>query len=74
MHNSDGRSRSTSTVAENAPKMREDLMMNKVLLKPNKDSNKTTQRKALFRTACKAGGKCYKVVIDSGSTENLVST
>jgi hypothetical protein len=32
------------------------------------------QRRDLFRTVCKAKGKCCKVVIDSGSTDNLVST
>jgi len=26
----------------------------------------------LFRTKCKSGGKCCKVVIDSGSSDNLV--
>eukprot|EP00253_Pinus_taeda_P017528 PITA_17528 len=33
-----------------------------------------TQRKALFRTVCKSQGKCCKMIIDSGSTDNLVST
>lgn len=31
------------------------------------------QRKTLFWTTCKAGGKVCKVIIDSGSTKNLVS-
>ena len=33
-----------------------------------------TQRKSLFRTTCKSKGKCCKVIIDSGSIDNLVST
>ena len=28
----------------------------------------------MFRTKCKSQGKCCKIVIDSGSTDNLVST
>lgn len=31
------------------------------------------QRKSLFKTTCKAGGKVGKVLIDFGSTENFVS-
>ena len=49
-------------------------MMNKVLLKPKKESEEPTQRKDLFRTMCKIKGKCCKMVIESGSTRNLVST
>ena len=37
--------------------------------------HETTQRKTLFRTTkCKSQGKCCKMVIDSGSIDNLVST
>ena len=53
---------------------REYLMMNKVLLKPKKEQAELDQRKLLFRTTCKVQGKCCKMVIDSGSTENLVPT
>ena len=49
-------------------------MMNKVLLKPKKKPSEPAQRKSLFRTTCKVQGKCCKMVIDSGSTDNLVST
>ena len=49
-------------------------MMNKVLLKLEKEKSEPAQRKYLFRTMCKVQGKCCKMVIDSGSTENLVST
>ena len=48
--------------------------MNKVVFKPEKESVEPTQRKALFRTMCKVKGKCCKMVIDGGSTDNLVST
>lgn len=48
--------------------------MNKALLKPEKEVVKSSQRKALFQVACKVQGKCCKVVIDSGSIDNLVST
>ena len=59
---------------DNAPEVGQNILMNKVLLKPKKEVVKSSQRKALFRTACKVQGKCCKVVIDSGSTDNLVST
>ena len=49
-------------------------MMNKVLLKPKMEKADPAQRKYLFRTTCKVHGKCCKMVIDSGSTDNLVST
>ena len=49
-------------------------MLHKVLLKPIKEVIEQTQRKALFRTVCKSRGKCCKLIIDSGSTDNLVST
>ena len=32
------------------------------------------QRNSLFRTTCKTKGKVCKVIVDSGSTDNLVST
>lgn len=33
----------------------------------------STQRKNIFWTLCNTGGKCCKVIMDSGSTDNLVS-
>ena len=48
-------------------------MMKKFLLKPEKEQVDPAQMKYLFRTMCKVQGKCYKMVIDSGSTNNLVS-
>jgi len=61
-------------MAENMPETGESLIINKILLKPEKEVVEPVQRKALFRTVCKAKGKCCKMVIDSGSTDNLVST
>eukprot|EP00253_Pinus_taeda_P020237 PITA_20237 len=60
--------------AENAPETGEALVLHKVLLKLVDESVEQTQRKALFRTVCKSQGKCSKMIIDSGSTDNLVST
>eukprot|EP00253_Pinus_taeda_P033085 PITA_33085 len=60
--------------AENATETGEALVLHKVLLKPVNESVEQTQQKALFRTICKSRGKCCKMIIDSGSTDNLVST
>ena len=49
-------------------------MMKKFLLKPEKENVEPSQRKYLFKTMCKVKEKCFKMVIDSGSTNNLVST
>jgi hypothetical protein len=49
-------------------------MMKKVLLKPEPEVEKSVQRNNLFRTACKTKDRVCKVIIDSGSTDNLVST
>ena len=48
-------------------------MINKVLLEHEKESAEPIERKALFRTMCKVKGKCCKMVIESGSTDNLFS-
>jgi hypothetical protein len=50
------------------------LMMRKVLLKPEKEVEEPVQRKILFETSCKSKDGVCKVIIDSGSTDNLVST
>ena len=44
------------------------------MLRSEKEAGEPAQRKNLFRTTCKSKGKCCKVIIDSGSTDNLVST
>lgn len=59
--------------AKNMLERREALVLNKVLLKPAKGTVEKTQSKALFRTVCKSHGKCCKLIIDSGSTDNLVT-
>ncbi len=59
---------------ENVLEQGESLVVNKILLKPAKEIVEPTQRKTLFRTVCKVQGKCCYMIIDSGSTDNLVST
>jgi hypothetical protein len=48
--------------------------MHKVLLTPEKEVENSVQRTRLFRTACKTKDRGCKVIVDSGSTNNLVST
>ena len=60
------------TKVNNPPEEGEYLMMKRVLVKTEKEE--LAQRKSLFKTKCKSQGKCCKMVIDSGSTYNLVST
>jgi hypothetical protein len=50
------------------------LVMRKVLLTPEKEVENLVQRNSLFRTACKTKDRVCKVIVDSGSTRNLVST
>jgi hypothetical protein len=50
------------------------LTVHKVLLTPEKEVEDTAQRTRLFRTTCKAKGWKCKVIVDSGSTDNLIST
>eukprot|EP00253_Pinus_taeda_P020051 PITA_20051 len=59
---------------ENVPKTGEASVSNKVLLKPSNETAEQTQRKALLRIVCKSHRKCCKLIIDSGSTDNLVAT
>jgi hypothetical protein len=53
---------------------RRSLMMWKVILKLEKELENPSQRNSLFRTACKTKDIVCKVIVDSGSTNNLVST
>jgi hypothetical protein len=48
-------------------------MMRKVLLKPEKEAENPSQRNKLFQIACKTKDRLCKVIVDSGSTYNLVS-
>jgi hypothetical protein len=50
------------------------LMMRKVLLTPEKEVESSVQRTRLFRTACKTKDRVCKVIVDSGSMDNLIST
>jgi hypothetical protein len=49
-------------------------MLRKVLLKLEAEIENPMKRNSLFRTTCKTKGKVWKVIIDSGSNDNLVST
>ena len=49
-------------------------MMRKALLTLEKEVESSIQRTRLFRTACKTKDMVCKVIVDSGSTNNLVST
>ena len=48
-------------------------MMRKIILNPEKEMENLVQRNSLFRTACKTKDRVCKVIVDSGSTDNLVS-
>jgi len=50
------------------------LMMRKFILKPEKEAKEPVQRTNLFRTTCKTKDRFCKMIIDSGSIDNLVST
>ena len=62
------------TKMNNPPEEGESLRLKRVLVNTEKQVHELVQRKSLFRTRCKSQGKCCKMVIDSGSTDNLVST
>ena len=49
-------------------------MLKRVLVKKEKKLHEPAQRKSMFRTKWKSQGKCCKMVINSSSTDNLVST
>ena len=50
-------------------------MFCKTLLKSEQQPiEETRQRKRIFKTICKVQDKCCNLIIDGGSTENLVST
>eukprot|EP00253_Pinus_taeda_P033292 PITA_33292 len=59
---------------EEPPEEGESLLLRRTLLRSEKEIGELAQRKNLFRTTCKSKGKCCKVIIDSGSTNNIVST
>jgi hypothetical protein len=49
-------------------------MMRKILLKLEKETENPIHRNNLFRTTCKTKDRVCKVIVDSGSMDNLVST
>eukprot|EP00253_Pinus_taeda_P004758 PITA_04758 len=59
---------------EEPPEVGESLLLRRNFLKIEKEIEETIQRNNLFRTTCNSKGKCCKVIIDSGSTDNVVST
>jgi len=59
--------------AVNAPEEGEYFILKSVLIQAQKETKKLSQRRILFKTMCKSKGKCCKLVIDSGRTNNLVS-
>jgi hypothetical protein len=61
-------------IHEDSPDKEESLLMKRIFLNTTKEIKETLQIKTLFMTVCKVKGKCWKVVIDSASTNNLVST
>ena len=53
----------------------ENLMLRRTLISSNKVTPEADwKRKSVFRTKCKCKDKVCKVIIDGGSTDNLVST
>jgi hypothetical protein len=48
------------------------MMLRKILLEPKAEIENPMKRNSLFRTTYKAKDKVCKVIIDSGSTNNLV--
>jgi hypothetical protein len=50
------------------------LTVHKVLLTPEEEVENLAQRTRLFRTTCKTKDRKCKVIMDNGSTDNLVST
>jgi hypothetical protein len=49
-------------------------MMRKVILILEKEAENLAQRNRLFRTACKTKDRVFKVIMNSGSTDNPIST
>ena len=62
------------TAKEEPPEAKESLLLKRIFLKSAKEVEVLAQWKNLFRTICMSKGKCFKLVIDSGSTDNLVYT
>jgi hypothetical protein len=61
-------------VEEEAKEGGRNLMMRKIILKPEKEPEEPAQWTSLFRTSCKMKDRVCKVIIDSGITDNILST
>ena len=59
---------------EEPSKEGESQLLRRTFLRAENETTEPAQRKNLFRTTYKSKGKCCKVIIDSGSTNNIVST
>lgn len=51
----------------------ENLMIKKTILKTSQ-GHEPIQRRSLFRIRCQCEGKVYNIIVDFGSTDNMVST
>ena len=56
------------------PSHGEKLMIRRVLLEPKKKEEGPWLRKLNLRTKCLSKGKCHKIIIVGGSTNNSMST
>jgi hypothetical protein len=74
-HISEARQKNVETkMKEEAAKEGRSFMMRKIIVNPEKEERELVQRNNLFRTASKTRDRVCKVIIDSGSNDNLVST
>ena len=55
------------------PKAGENLMVRRTLCNKGSDEKEPILRRSIFKTRCKMARKCYKVIIESGSSTNLAS-
>ena len=54
------------------PEVGENMMVRRTLCNKGSDEEPILRR-SLFKTRCKMARKCWKVIIDSGSSTNLAS-
>jgi hypothetical protein len=57
---------------EVVPRVGESFFLKRVLINSEKEAKEPTQRKSVFRTISKLGGKYCNIFFDSGSTNDLV--
>lgn len=58
---------------EESPDVGESLLLKRGFLKAEKETEELAQMNSIFRTTCKSKGKCCNMMIDTGSTDNLLS-